>query len=796
MARFSFGVPLITFAVSIVSIQNPLHSDPWKTKGKNLAQLRSLAGLLLLTTLVSLAGYAQNDPAAGVQMFSTNNFGVDLASSNINVNIPIRAKVGKLPFSYSLVLNSHAWLNIGVQWLVDGGLIGTPAGLLGTSVAALSQTGSDCVLHQIEYSNFGVRDSTGTWHPFPQFTQYACSTGSLGPFTTTDGSGYTLVIPNQRLNSTWILFDRQGNSKQIVFPGQTLDKPVQDPDGVTFSVSGYNPVTFTDTLGAAVLEQTIGSSGTSDTYTYPDSSQTYTVAYGTFNQLTNFQCPNKYEDSNNGVYFPISVTGSPSGETYTISYESTPNKSGYVTGRISKITFPTGGSVSYAYSGGNNNTGINCTSTVVPTLIVTVNDNNGNVGQWKYVNSNNSSSTGSYTVTQTDPAGNQTVYTFYGQYQTQELIYTGTATGTPSETVITCYNMNYSSQANCVTPTAAIGPAITQVDVYKSFSGSAFTLTETVRDTYGNTTSASSYDFGATFPPSGTPLSTIATTYNSGTTCGSLNQYIYDKPCSVTVNGPSGQVSQTNYTYNAEGHPTQAQKWVSSAANLNSYASYNSNGTVATSTDVNGTVTNISYNGTGGCNGLLPTSTVVNSLTTSLQWNCNGGVLTQISDDNANPTLYAFVYNDPLWRLTSVTDPVGVVTNTSYGLAPSTVEKIMNFNGSASTVDVLTVSDGLGRPYLTQRRQSPAAANYDTVRTFYDTDGRLNGVTVPFPCTRIGNCSSGVPTSAYQYDGVNRVTNYTSASGTSTAHTYTANTFYDDYVSLGPQVSGGYKKRR
>ena len=66
----------------------------------------------------------------------------------------------------------------------------------------------------------------------------------------------------------------------------------------------------------------------------------------------------------------------------------------------------------YTYSGGNN--GINCTSGVVPTIVRKVNDNNGNVGSWKYINSRTASS--NFTVTETDPAGNQTIYSFAGEY--------------------------------------------------------------------------------------------------------------------------------------------------------------------------------------------------------------------------------------------------------------------------------------------------------------------------------------------------------------------------------------------
>jgi len=46
---------------------------------------RFAVGLSLCLLLVVSFSFAQSDPAAGVQPFSTNNFGIDLASSNINL---------------------------------------------------------------------------------------------------------------------------------------------------------------------------------------------------------------------------------------------------------------------------------------------------------------------------------------------------------------------------------------------------------------------------------------------------------------------------------------------------------------------------------------------------------------------------------------------------------------------------------------------------------------------------------------------------------------------------------------
>jgi hypothetical protein len=118
----------------------------------------------------------------------------------------------------------------------------------------------------------------------------------------------------------------------------------------------------------------------------------------------------------------------------------------------------------------------------VPTLTVTLNDNNGNSNSWSYVNSNNSSATGNFTVTQTDPAGNQTVYNFAGEYQTQMTSYQGgcptsisgcKGSGTLLKTVATCYGSGGATPPappNCQVPSVFPSVPFTETDVYTSLN--------------------------------------------------------------------------------------------------------------------------------------------------------------------------------------------------------------------------------------------------------------------------------------------------------------------------------------
>jgi len=317
------------------------------------------------------------------------------------------------------------------------------------------------------------------------------------------------------------------------------------------------------------------------------------------------------------------------------------------------MALPAGGSISYAYSGGTN--GLACPSPatasyVVPTLTRTVKDNNGHTEKWTYVNSNNTENSSIFTVTIQDPANNYTVYTFsyqasvHAAYQTEKQVYQGSISAQNLiNTEITCYNGNFTSCSSAPNGYTSIN----QTDVY-SYPGTSATpsLVETKYDPYGNVAEVKKYGYGVAVPPSGPPVfdTTISQAGVNGVSCGTVAPYQFDRPCSVTtVNSAGNTVSQVNYTY-TNGHPTQTATLVSGSTYLTSNASYNSNGTISSYTDVNNAVTKYYYNGSGGCNNLALTSTTfpVDNLSTLKTWNCNGGVLTQVTDANGQSTNYGY----------------------------------------------------------------------------------------------------------------------------------------------------------
>jgi hypothetical protein len=638
------------------------------------------------------SAYAQAGQAAGIQMFSTRKFNIDLASSSMTTSFPIRTKAGKIPVSYSVAGNYQISPLNSSQLTFTNSIAGQPsAHVLGYAAAYTTTPVVNCNgSNEQGFGGWVIYDTTGASHSLGTFS--TDRGGTCFPFpsavTTTDGSGLTATNGSHTSDSPQYIYDSGGYSVSAGTLGT-----LTDPDGVTISETASSTINIIDSLGATFLSiPLIGNPFNAVSYTdASNDSRSYTIAYQSFNIKSNFNCSGlgyKYADySVSGMSLPVSIAD-PTGAVTKFGYESTPGYSGYTTGRLASITYGSGGSISYAYSQNGDSqgqNGLDCVSFVVPMITVTVNDNNGNSSKWTYANYDRSSSTGNFTLTETDPAGNQTPYNFYSEYATQSSTYQGgcptsvkgcNGGGTLLRTVTTCYNANFSS---CAAPAYVTLP-IYQTDVYTSLNGSSSNLVETRIDlTYGNVLEVKQYDFGAAMPPtSQTPLSDTLTYYGQSwnSSAGACNAYtsgyIFNTPCySYTKNSAGTTVAQTQITYSNTGHPTTVKKWTSGTSWLTSTATYNSNGTVETSTDPSGAVSTYAYTGTGGCNDVLPTSITVKGsgvpaagLSTSAQWNCNGGVVTQTADANSQPTNYS--YNDPLWRQTEVSYPDGGSIATTY----------------------------------------------------------------------------------------------------------------------------------
>ena len=361
---------------------------------------------------------------------------------------------------------------------------------------------------------------------------------------------------------------------------------------------------------------------------------------------------------------------------------------------------------------------------------------------------------------------NKTVYTFTGYEigdsgtpvvtEIQTYQNTGTVsspTYTLLKTVVYCYNGVTSS---CPTSVYGNTTPISERDVYTTLgSMSTSSRVQELFDAYGNTISTAKYDFGAT-----TPTFTITTAYGTwnGNSCVAIGNYIQNRPCDTkTYNGTSSGtlLSETRNTYDAHGGLTKSQRWTGSTWLTTSFTR-NANGTVATMTPPYSNATTYGYaaTGSGGCNQLLLTSTTMGSLTTSQTWNCNGAVRLTQTDENSQVTTNT--YNDPFFRITSVTDPLGNETATQYtSITETTVTPPGGYGSEVTTVD------GLGRIIDKQVQQGAGSPNYNTQslqRYFSGTTWEELAIT-PCSTTLSAQCPTSGGESYRVYDMLSRTTN-------------------------------------
>ncbi|MGA8221584.1 MAG: hypothetical protein WB780_08005 [Candidatus Acidiferrales bacterium] len=483
----------------------------------------TLFWFLFVLSLGAASAFGQ--VATGTPPFGSYGGGPDvlnLANLNAHFTLPVLNKAGRgMPFTYNLAYDTSVWTPV-----VSGStMIWQPASNWGwgavTQVAMGYLTNHQTVSDYCGYYNVkGYFVRTGTiyavsgWTYLDKFgrTHYFAGTsfddvgtncpGSSGfSIATTDGSGYTL----EAIGGSGTVVARDGTSIVPPVDSGTGSATATDPNGNQISVSSTG--VFTDTLGTTAL--TVSGSGTSTSplvfaYTPPaGGTAEYTMKYTAYTILTNFGCSGIGEYSATGVPL-VSAIELPDGTEYTFTYEATPSHSGDVTGRLASVTLPTGGTISYAYSGGSN--GIVCADGSTATLTRTTPD-----GTWMYAHSESGSS---WATLITEPmyngVSNQTNINFQGIYETERQSYQGSSTsGTLLKTRIRCYNGNTSS---C--NTTAITLPITQRNATIQWPGGKQSEVNTFYNNVGLVTETDEYDYGNGAPPS-TPLRKTLTTYAS-----------------------------------------------------------------------------------------------------------------------------------------------------------------------------------------------------------------------------------------------------------------------------------------
>jgi len=740
-----------------------------------------LRSMLLIGVLSFFAGVTSAQVTTGTPKFASIGGGPDqinLANLNVHLTIPVLHKPGRgLPFDYDITYDSSIWQPVGssgsqtweptnvggfgFSFSATGKAQVSYAVLLSYCYTQLPPPWGETLTGYVYGLYYAYIDAFGTPHGFPgQVDDYVgtCGDGSPdysgSPGTATDGSGYTASVGSSTGNLTvtarngQLVYWTADSNNNLTVPYET------DTNGNQITTNSSNQ--FFDTLNSSTPVLTVSGaapSPTTFTYTAPSGggNVSYTMKYSSYTVKTNFGCSGiaEYGPTSQNLVSEIDL---PDGSKYTLTYEPTPGYSGDYTGRLASVTLPTGGTISYSYSGGNN--GIVCADGSTATLTRTTPD-----GAWTYAHSENGAA---WTTNQTDPQGNLTVMNFQGIYPTEAQVNQGQST--TLQTTYTCYN---GAAAPC--NSTSITLPITQVTSLPQWANGQESKTNATYNSYGLVTEEDDYDYGSGGP--GPLLRKTTTSY------ASLGNGIVDRPSQVVVyNGSGTAVAQTDYNYDqtnpvSSGITTQHVSVSGSRGNLTEVSQYlnTTNSWVYSSNTYFDTgMVNVAYDGKNNPTtyaysstyaGAYPT-TITNALnqSTTYAYDANSGQVTSVTDPNNQATSYTY---DSMMRPAGVSYPDGGQTTYSYspqytGWNVATTRKVDVAGGSQTSYAWF---DGLGR---NGREAFPSGEEppwNEVGDTCYNSDGLVSftaysyqdgGWSGPPPCNQAGD--------SFAYDALGRAT--------------------------------------
>jgi RHS repeat-associated protein len=810
--------------------------QPSVRKAKHPLSRASGWRFLLCTAVVLIfsARVARTQVNPGTPSFSAYDSGeydtVNLQNLSVSLHVPLMSKSGAFPLALGMTGGDS--FVYAVSGNLYPGAIAYPlitaaqGGILGyTGSFAVSGAQSYGVMCPVgdgsgsatKYLNWYIQFADGTVHPLPgtdiSYSGATCS----GGFTdqTVDGSGYTLSVTGATVNSIYYK-----NGTHITTSAIT--------DSNSNSISWNGLASWTDTLGLTAISAHSGGG-----YQWTDVNGGHP-----YMQVTNTLYTSIQSAFGCSTFADYNATASPTlpttirmadGSTVVLGYEVTQGHSGSTTGRLTQITLRDGVStVGFNYNPGNLGApyNLNCTYAMPNSMTRTTSDGavtysiafSANGSYWKSV------------TTKLDIGKNKTMYTFTGltstgifppapmtQALTQKAYYANGGTvsapsysGTPTKLEIYCYNNSSPTVANC--PTTNVSLPVTEVDVFTQLSGMSNYARHQIQydggpsgscgsgtgGCYGNVTSVSRYDYGIL-----TPTSVTTTTYGGCGTGSNVN----DKPCEMKT-AYAGTVSDEKFTYSSAGSvltvavsPNGGSTFIgNSTPNV-----YNSNGTPSKTYDLANNETDYTYASgsySDGCSGsaytVFPTNikNVGTGINTSATYDCTGGVKLHDMDASGNVTIYGYQSSggaaDPLWRVMSITDPLGNETWKTYfqsgPIGPYT-ESALSF-GTSSVDNEWRTTDGYGRPILFQKAQSSGGSNYDTVSTAYNFSGVNPTVFTSIPCSAASaaTCPNGVTTTL---DMFGRPLTIVDGGGGTDTISYSQN---DVLTTLSPYPSGENNK--
>lgn len=787
---------------------------------------RTPRALLLTLVLAFSVSAASAQVQTGTPPFGSFGGGPDvinLGNLNVHFTIPVLHKPGRgLNFTYDLSYDSSVYYPVTsggtTSWQPVqnwGWRAATEAATgyisdSGTITGTCNPSGHADIPGRITVSNWVYHDPFGISHGFSGSA--IINTGNCAAYggpnstgftsTATDGSGYKLVVTGSPTTTILVrnVFAVDGTNETVQENSGTGAASGLDRNGNQITVSGSG--VFTDTLGTTALT-VAGTAPSPTTFTYTTASggtAPYTMHYVAKNIKTNFHCiganaVTEYAANNVNLVNDVTL---PDGSVYTFLYEDTPSNPGYVTGRIRKITLPTGGTIEYAYTGGG--TGINgifCADGSAATIARTVTPGGG----WTYARSLVSGTHWQTLITDpiTTPSANQTVIDFQKNtssnfYETQRQVYQGLTSGTLLLSANTCYN----ASASPCNDTAITFP-ITQRAVITTLPapGSSNVLTKNVAfysSSSGMLTETDAYAFGSPAPPTTPTRKTLISYASLGNITG------FQQTVSIK-DGNDSLIAQTNYSYDettpspaptgtvqlvsvsgSRGNLTSIQNCTAissgSCSNLLTTArmTYDTAGKMLTAKDAALNQTSFSYadnffvdNGSNPPQPFSPTNPTdafVTSITSpsigaaTMGYYVYAGRLAVMTDQNGNNSYNHYL--DPFGRATTTFGPIvtgtvrpwtlaeyataGTQADTYIGITDTTASHSC---GSCRHDQVLL--DGLGRTVTQTLVSDPEGAT--SITTNYDQIGRVKNASHPARST--SSTTDGLETPLY--DALSRV---------------------------------------
>lgn len=730
---------------------------------------------------------------------------------------PDNINIGNLSVHYDIPLFSRHERGSGTDVLVhliyDGGpLIGHYKNLdihsagwrlmVGTSSAYsghVTQTvtdwdcGPNTISGNLQYFSYSVVDQTGYTHYFPyQQTWTSCDQSYnqlTGPSYASDGSGYALIKAFQK---SYTVATPSGVQLNCVDTSGTDDCTAVDTNGNSthaFYLGNVGTLSFSDPassyLGVTGAVPS-NSSGTSDVVTYKDTSGTIQHVSLTFGSYLLRAASDNGNDVS--VHYPSAINF-PDGSSYQFQYEASPYDSGYYTGRLSSVTLPTGGTISYTYSDVFT-PGCGISGYYVSGISRVTSD-----GATQYASTKSFASAdcflngGTSTTTVTEAAARSSIYSFVFGYDSVVESYTletshqifngGSLSGTPVEATARCYNGN---TTNCVT--ASVQHPITQIDETTTKDGIATSRVVQVLNTVSLPTEVDEYDYGASAP-----------TKKTITQYASLGNYILDRISSITVtNGSNQTVGQVSYGYDessltgtsslpshstvsgARGNRTSQHVWLNTTGGtLDTSWEYDDAGQVRRQIDGRGNGTKFDYDtATDSCLWTRTYPYTPSGATSPLKESatCNAYTGAKETATDMNGTVTNYTYDSMLRssgstkRDTSNTLKAQITTAYAYSGGREIVTTVTSADPSPSMTTTKTL-DGYGRIY------SESQPGGTVVDTRYDALGRVHTVSNPY--LSASDSTYGITT--YGYDALDRQTSVLRPDNvSSTSTTYTGKT--------------------